>query len=418
MTAPVINVEGLSKEYVVGAVGRRHGTFYELLAHSIKAPFDRLRNLGGQQDESSRFCALRDVSFEVKEGERLGIIGRNGAGKSTLLKILSRITEPTRGRVTIRGRVASLLEVGTGFHAELSGRENIYLNGAILGMRKAEIARKFDEIVDFADIEKFLDTPVKRYSTGMYVRLAFAIAAHIETRILIVDEVLAVGDAQFQEKCLTRMGELNSAGRTVLFVSHNMAAVRSLCSRAILLSAGVIAGEGDVDAVIRQYGGASQTSGHVGWLTSSCGRIRLRMPFWVNQSGAPVIHHSFGERVILRFELEIAEPMPALDVGFAVIDSLGQKVFTSHASDDRSFAWGRPIRGKFVLDTDFNLPTLAPGQYRIVFGVEDDKGFTAIYSDSDLHLEITAAKKEKNAASGTLWHTSNWKVADEGSANA
>ena len=217
-----------------------------------------------QGDQIEEFWALKDVSFEVQEGEVLGIIGRNGAGKSTLLKILSRITEPTSGRITLRGRVASLLEVGTGFHPELTGRENIFLNGAILGMSRAEIRKKFDEIVAFAEIEKFLDTPVKRYSSGMYVRLAFAVAAHLEPEILIVDEVLAVGDAEFQKKCLGKMNEVSRRdGRTVLFVSHNMAAVTQLTERAILLSHGSIAHSGECQSVVQFYLAESRGRGIV-----------------------------------------------------------------------------------------------------------------------------------------------------------
>src|SRR6185295_2097393 len=217
----------------------RPSGFRELVAQKAAALGRRLRGATDAQagQTSEEFWALKDVSFEIRRGEVLGIIGRNGAGKSTMLKILSRITEPTSGRIGIRGRVASLLEVGTGFHPELTGRENIFLNGAILGMSRAEITAKFDEIVAFAEVERFLDTPVKRYSSGMYVRLAFAVAAHLEPEILIVDEVLAVGDAQFQKKCLGKMGEVSRTGRTILFVSHNLTAIRTLCQRCILLTA-------------------------------------------------------------------------------------------------------------------------------------------------------------------------------------
>ncbi|MDQ3006440.1 MAG: polysaccharide ABC transporter ATP-binding protein, partial [Chloroflexota bacterium] len=215
----------------------------------LSNPQSAIRNRQSEED----FWALRDVSFEIKQGEVVGIIGRNGAGKSTLLKILSRITEPTNGRVGIKGRVASLLEVGTGFHPELTGRENIYLNGAILGMSREEIKRKFDEIVAFAEIEKFLDTPVKRYSSGMYVRLAFAVAAHLEPEILIVDEVLAVGDAEFQKRCLGKMSEVAYGGRTIMFVSHNMTAVQALCGQAILLNQGRLVAQGQVNNLIKRY---------------------------------------------------------------------------------------------------------------------------------------------------------------------
>jgi lipopolysaccharide transport system ATP-binding protein len=242
MSDTVIRVDGLSKLYRIGRPEDRYKTLRESMAGAVKTPFKRAAKLFRGQPycaaNMETIWALKNVTFEVKRGEVIGIIGRNGAGKTTLLKILSRITEPTEGYAEIDGRVGSLLEVGTGFHPELTGRENIYLNGAILGMKKAEIERKFDEIVAFAEVEKFIDTPVKHYSSGMYVRLAFAVAAHLEPEILMVDEVLAVGDAAFQEKCLGQMGEVARGGRTVLFVSHNMAAIESLCSRAILLKTG------------------------------------------------------------------------------------------------------------------------------------------------------------------------------------
>ena len=246
MSSPIIKVENLCKDYTISHQGS--AASYQTLRESVTGWFKNQSASGG----SENFHALKDVSFEVQQGEVLGIIGRNGAGKSTLLKILSRITEPTAGKITIRGRVASLLEVGTGFHPELTGRENIFLNGAILGMTRAEIKKKFDEIVDFSGVEKFLDTPVKRYSSGMYVRLAFAVAAHLEPEILIVDEVLAVGDQEFQKKCLGKMKDVSaSEGRTVLFVSHNFAAVAQLCNRAILLAQGQVQQIGSVPDVLQ-----------------------------------------------------------------------------------------------------------------------------------------------------------------------
>jgi lipopolysaccharide transport system ATP-binding protein len=259
MSDVAIRAEGLAKKYVIGhAAMRETSTFRDTLVRSTKTFARKAGDLfHGRQivqgDELEDVWALRDVSFDINRGEVVGIIGRNGAGKSTLLKILSRIIEPTAGRVHIAGRVASLLEVGTGFHPELTGRENIFLNGAILGMTRAEIRRKFDEIVAFAEVERFLDTPVKRYSSGMYVRLAFAVAAHLEPEILIVDEVLAVGDAEFQTKCLGRMREVSQAGRTVLFVSHNLPAVRLLCSRALLLQGGELVAEGTAPAMVDRY---------------------------------------------------------------------------------------------------------------------------------------------------------------------
>ncbi len=252
MSDVAIKVEGLSKEYRIGGQNASNQTFREALVQAASAP---IRWVRGERTPNETIWALDDVSFEVKHGEAVGIIGRNGAGKSTLLKILSRITRPTRGRADLYGRVGSLLEVGTGFHPELTGRENIYLNGAILGMTRQEIARKFDEIVDFSGVEKFLDTPVKHYSSGMYVRLAFAVAAHLEPEILVVDEVLAVGDAQFQKECLGKMGDVTHSGRTVLFVSHNMSAIKSLCSRSIYLEQGKAAFDGETKLAIDKYKG-------------------------------------------------------------------------------------------------------------------------------------------------------------------
>ena len=253
MPDPIISVEGISKRYRLRHQSAGYTTLRDSLTDWAKGIFGGRRADAAAPGADEEFWALKDVSFEINRGDVVGIIGRNGAGKSTLLKVLSRITEPTSGRIRLRGRVASLLEVGTGFHPELSGRENIFLNGAILGMTKAEIKAKFDEIVAFSEVEKFLDTPVKHYSSGMYVRLAFAVAAHLDPEILIVDEVLAVGDAQFQKKCLGKMKDVAGAGRTVLFVSHNMAAVQGLCSRAVMLTAGRLTAEGAPDAVIHEY---------------------------------------------------------------------------------------------------------------------------------------------------------------------
>ena len=253
MSELAVRVEGLGKEYRLGGPLEQYSTLRDRLSKLASAPFRALRGRGERSEQDGLFWALKDVSFEVKRGEVVGIIGRNGAGKSTLLKILSRITEPTEGEVDINGRVGSLLEVGTGFHPELSGRENVYLNGAILGMQRADNARRFDEIVAFADVEKFIDTPAKHYSSGMYMRLAFAVAAHLEPEILIVDEVLAVGDAQFQKKCLGKMGDVARGGRTVIFVSHNMGAVQSLCRTAIHLDAGQIVAKGSTTEVVGRY---------------------------------------------------------------------------------------------------------------------------------------------------------------------
>jgi lipopolysaccharide transport system ATP-binding protein len=251
MSEPIIKVEGLGKKYIISHEGKES---YTALRDVISRKAKNMAGFQKEQKSKEEFWALKDVSFEVNQGDAVGIIGRNGAGKSTLLKILSRITEPSKGRIEINGRIASLLEVGTGFHPELTGRENIFLNGAILGMSRVEIKRKFDEIVDFSGVEKFLDTPVKRYSSGMYVRLAFAVAAHLEPEILVVDEVLAVGDAEFQKKCLGKMSDVSkNEGRTVLFVSHQLSAISNLCNRGICLASGQVIYNGDVKTAINKY---------------------------------------------------------------------------------------------------------------------------------------------------------------------
>ena len=248
---PIVHATNLGKQYTIGTREAAYDTLRESIAQAVRAPLRRLTRNGKRNVDT--IWALKDANFDVQPGEVVGIIGRNGAGKSTLLKVLSRITEPTTGRIELYGRVASLLEVGTGFHPELTGRENIYLNGAILGMKKTEIDTKFDRIVDFSELERFLDTPVKRYSSGMYMRLAFAVASHLEPEILIVDEVLAVGDAQFQKKCLGKMSDVANEGRTVLFVSHNMVAIQSLCKRALWLDGGKVADDGSAGTVVRNY---------------------------------------------------------------------------------------------------------------------------------------------------------------------
>lgn len=300
MSDAIISVSNLGKKYRITHQGDRprYTALRDVLANKIKSLLRPRKSECGNRNLVEEFWALKNVSFEVKRGEVVGIIGRNGAGKSTLLKLLSRITEPSEGEIRIRGRVASLLEVGTGFHPELTGRENIFLNGAILGMSRVEIKSKFDEIVAFAEVEKFLDTPVKRYSSGMYVRLAFAVAAHLEPEILIVDEVLAVGDAQFQKKCLGKMQDVAKGGRTVLFVSHNMAAVHALCSSAIYLKAGTVKSIGGVEPIVNEYvsdSDSGSTRGLAGPVSVGNGLKLLHFQFHPN----PV---SSGEGV--RFSLE------------------------------------------------------------------------------------------------------------------
>ena len=348
MSNIAIRAANLAKQYRIGSGNKRHDTIRDHLTHGVRSLF----GAGDGQKRESTIWSLKDVSFEIHDGEVVGIIGRNGAGKSTLLRILSRITEPTSGYATIRGRVGCLLEVGTGFHAELTGRENVYLNGAILGMKTAEISRKFDEIVAFAEVERFIDTPVKHYSTGMYLRLAFAVAAHLEPEILIVDEVLAVGDARFQKKCINKMQDVGREGRTVLFVSHHMPAITRLCSRAVLLDGGVVLEDGPAPEVVSAY------------LNSGLGPTASRM--WVDTSKAPgqdvarlnavrvvSVDGLVTEVVDIRqpFKIEmkyrVLKPGYILLPNFQVFTPEGLHIFSSHDTDPAWRMRRRPV-GQYV----------------------------------------------------------------------
>lgn len=328
---PIIKVENISKLYQIGAK-ESYGSLRDEIMQAVTAPFRRLTTHNSQLTTDSNLWALKDVSFEVNEGEVVGIIGRNGAGKSTLLKILSRITEPTSGKITMRGRVASLLEVGTGFHPELTGRENIFLNGALLGMTQAEIRRKFDEIVAFSEIEKFLDTPVKRYSSGMYVRLAFAVAAHLEPEILVVDEVLAVGDAQFQKKCMGKMGEVAKGGRTVLFVSHNMAAIQNLCPRAIFLSHGEVIEDGKTEVIVERYLTDSSKRAHISLSErkdrQGTGDIKFTSVKFQNKKGENIDSFVNGNyaQFICCFENRVNCDLKNLQVAIGIDDHFGNRI--------------------------------------------------------------------------------------------
>lgn len=377
----VISVENLGKKYLLShqtqqqpyvalrdVIAERTAAIGRRLIH----PFSRLISPSSNPQPlvpaSEDFWALKDVSFEIKQGDRVGIIGRNGAGKSTLLKILSRIVEPTTGRVRIKGRVASLLEVGTGFHPELTGRENIFLNGAILGMTRVEIKKKFDEIVDFAEIEKFLDTPVKRYSSGMYVRLAFAVAAHLEPEILLVDEVLAVGDAQFQKKCLGKMEEVSSkGGRTVLFVSHNMGAVKSLCQRALCFEGGYIKSIGDVEHVVRNYLSIdNDTCGASIFLDNKHQKpAQITEISVVDLSGNLLINLPHTEPFVIKVTVTVGQRQPSSYVAIHVVDSDLQTIIFS-----RNFTPGQNgaeilEKGVYIYSIIVPSPLLIPGTYRL-----------------------------------------------------
>lgn len=364
MSLPAISVDHLGKLYQLTHELQRHHSFRDLITDLVTSPLRRLRRMQGHDESVEAFWALRDVSFVVNPGEVVGIVGRNGAGKSTLLKMLSRIVEPTEGKIRLMGRVASLLEVGTGFHPELSGRENIYLNGSIQGMRKTEIDAKFDQIVAFADIERFLDTPVKRYSSGMFVRLAFAVAAHLDPEILIVDEVLAVGDAQFQAKCLGRMKEVSgTAGRTVLFVSHNLAAVSALCSRVILLNKGRMVADGPTDEVLSQYHSSYQRA-------EEQYRVKTSSITWrgvVNRRSLDDIRLDADIVFSLKF-MTGPDAIGDLEFNFELIDELDRCV--AHC---RSSFLGKPFNvaggSEFTVRFSMHSPRLAPGCYTMVVDV-------------------------------------------------
>jgi lipopolysaccharide transport system ATP-binding protein len=367
---PAIRCDGLGKCYrLTQARVSGYRTLREDVMRWLGAPRRWLR---GGDGAAETFWALRDVDFEVQAGEVLGIIGRNGAGKSTLLKVLSRITKPTTGQAELFGRVGSLLEVGTGFHPELSGRENIYLNGAVLGMRRREIAAKFDRIVDFAEIGPFLDTPVKRYSSGMYVRLAFAVAAHLEPEVLIVDEVLAVGDMAFQRKCLGRMREVGRTGCTVLFVSHNMPAVEALCTRALLLDGGRVARDGPVPELVREYhrrvlGGPGDGGPLAGPPSPARPTPVFRSLTLLNDDGEPTNFLPLGGAFRARIGLEAQRPIdfPAITVG--IDDTLGQRLLSLVTPLSRPVL--ERLEGRCEVECQVPVFPLAPGEYWVKLGL-------------------------------------------------
>jgi lipopolysaccharide transport system ATP-binding protein len=364
-----IRADNLKKRYRLGAPPR-HRTLRDSIAGLFRNPWAAAATNGAAGDGT--FWALQDVSFELAHGEILGIVGRNGAGKSTLLKILSRITRPTAGEATIHGRVASLLEVGTGFHPELTGRENIFLNGAILGMKKAEIKSKFDEIVAFAEIDKFVDTPVKRYSSGMYVRLAFAVAAHLEPDILIVDEVLAVGDMRFQKKCLGKMNEVSRGGRTVLFVSHSLASIENLCRRGIVLDGGGVVFDGPVRDAVDHYVNAASVlrnpDGHVIDLTnapnrrSRAGNLLQRIELYSDGDSPVVEGLRLGASLKVRVHFHLPNPAADFDVRLGFEDLFGQLIFTARTLFEPTRPLGE-ISGDQVFTCEIPSFTLMPATY-------------------------------------------------------
>ena len=420
MTNPVISVEHLTKQYDLGVIGT--GTLSRDLnrwwarVRKQPDPYTRI----GQKDAFERIgesiLALDDVSFQVQHGEVLGIIGRNGAGKSTLLKILSRVTAPSSGVVKVKGRIGSLLEVGTGFHPELTGRENVYLNGAILGMKKTEVTRKFDEIVNFAGVEKFIDTPVKRYSSGMYVRLAFAVAAHLESEILIVDEVLAVGDAEFQKKCLGKMGDVASnEGRTVLFVSHNMGAIRNICKNGILLWNGRISSKGQITSVIDNYLSGLLVEKDSSLLNrqdrKGLGRIKFVDIFLQKIRSTEVV---FGDNLIIVFKLSKIQ-MDTI-ISFTIYNSAGIAISTFRSSK-QIFTNSSLTEFTSTMECRIENIYLSPGQYRINAAVFNNEVLEDHIEGATFFTVLEGTYNNQPVYSvsgfGSIYMPNSWKLSDE-----
>lgn len=407
MSKPVITVENLSKSYLLRHQQTEGGymALRDVITDKAKSLFKPKKN---NSTTKELFWALKDVSFEVNQGDRIGIIGRNGAGKSTLLKILSRIVSPTKGKITMEGRVASLLEVGTGFHPELTGRENIFLNGAILGMNKAEIKSKFDEIVDFSGVEKFIDTPVKRFSSGMYVRLAFAVAAHLDTEILIIDEVLAVGDAEFQKKCLGKMEDVSAEGRTIIFVSHNMAAVQSLCNRGLLLDNGVAERTGSTNEVVQYYI-------NIGMINKVKPPIEKYRNYKINeapvfikdifikgsQNEIPII--PMNQAPIIVIHIIAKQKIENANISLAFYNAEGVKTDMAFSWDDKFYL--NVDEGTHEIEFSQNHFSLSPGRYTLGVGI--NQSFNSNAWDGIVHYPIFEIENNNNVVH---WDFRPWAV--------
>ena len=392
MSDPVIIADAIGKRYSIGEIQDNFRTLRDALANAAWTPVRAFRSIARKTERrragNETIDALKDVSFQIQRGEIVGLIGRNGAGKSTLLKVLSRITEPTEGRIRIRGRVGSLLEVGTGFHPELTGRENIFLNGAILGMKKGEIRRKFDQIVSFAEVDRFIDTPVKHYSSGMYLRLAFAVAAHLEPEILLVDEVLAVGDVAFQNKCLGKMGEIAGEGRTVLFVSHNMLAIKMLCGRALLIDEGRIKRAGSASDVVQYYLMGENTCEKKTWARRERpgnDSFKLNSVRLVDESNAEVSAIKLTETLIVEIDYEVVSPGAMAIFSLLLLNSEGIEVFASVNNGETQF-YGKPLEcGHYVSRCRIYPNLLNSGRYYITI-----VGFSGNWTDP-FHVDQVVA---------------------------
>jgi lipopolysaccharide transport system ATP-binding protein len=420
---PIIKVENLSKQYRIGRRQAPYETLRDNIMGALYAPLQRLRSAFQRSNDHNVIWALKDISFEVSPGEVVGIIGRNGAGKSTLLKVLSRVTEPTAGCVEIYGRVGSLLEVGTGFHPELTGRENIYLNGAILGMKKREIENKFDEIVTFAEVEKFIDTPVKHYSSGMYLRLAFAVAAHLDPEILLVDEVLAVGDAAFQKKCLGKMGDVAKEGRTVLFVSHNMAAIESFCDRCLLFVRGRLESAGNPSNVVAQYltsdlgpnSGRSDLSFHPGRTSHSLPIMTEVAAF--SDLDVPISSFRMGNplSVQVRFFNGPKPMQPVLGIVFK--SAQGMPLFGVNNRFVGGYRFSEAV-SKGTMTCDFEKLPLMPGLYflDLYFG-DQHQDYDIIHEAISIEVlpaDVFGTGQLPPSAAGPIFWAAKWALQDAG----
>ena len=419
MSKPVIQVENLSKAYQIGQIGT--GTISRDLERfwvtKILGKEDPFLKIGETNDRSTKgtsniVWSLKDINFEINQGDAVGIIGKNGAGKSTLLKLLSRVTSPTNGEIKVKGRIASLLEVGTGFHPELSGRENIYLNGAILGMRKKEITRKLDEIIDFSGVERYIDTPVKRYSSGMYVRLAFAVAAHLESEILIVDEVLAVGDAEFQKKCLGKMGDISKGeGRTVLFVSHNMGAVRTLCSKGIVLQNGIMGFQGDVNECINNYIYGNNSYDSIFYRNNNPNQSDILEVKIKNNKSNIINIFDFDQSIILEFKVRIEPKYANCVLGFRIKDQMERNIFSSQFD----FASLKIVKEEnFILSVTIPPNILVPNKYSPIIALHLPNIEIIKYIENEIYFQIEETGSEFLQYSGTdygcVFVKCNWEI--------
>jgi len=386
-----VNISGLGKRYLIGAQRERADNLRDAITNAATAPVRRLRHAGSSSGHVNELWALRGVNLKVETGQVLGVIGRNGAGKSTLLKILSRITQPTEGRIVINGRVGSLLEVGTGFHQELSGRENIYLNGAILGMTRAEIGRKFDDIVEFSEIAGFLETPVKRYSTGMFVRLAFAVAAHLEPEILLVDEVLSVGDLAFQRKCLGQMEAIAGSGRTVVFVSHNMTAVRSLCSRVVEIKAGHVVADGTADEIVKAYiSNQTATGGAVLHLPQPLGRpeeLLVTATRVIDEQGRPQGPFHSSRPIYVEIDVDVVRENDGYQVGFDLLSADGLILRTWH-TDGPEADWPPLRAGRSTLRCELPAAFLNEGRYAVAPRADVYRTYWLVNGEDAIWFEV------------------------------